>query len=70
LLANQSLQPTRLRASRYGGRMNISPKAFHCCFQFHKRSQFFIRVHNETLSVAAMRVSNPDFLWGFGLFSA
>jgi hypothetical protein len=29
-------------------------------FKFHKRSQFFIRTHNETLSVAAMRVSNPD----------
>jgi hypothetical protein len=28
-------------------------------FQFHKRSQYFIRVHNVTLSVA-MRVSNPD----------
>jgi len=26
----------------------------------HKRSQLFIRAHNETLSVAAMRVSNPD----------
>jgi hypothetical protein len=29
-------------------------------FQFHKRSQLFIRVHDETLSVVAMRVSNPD----------
>jgi hypothetical protein len=28
--------------------------------QFLKRRQLFIRVHNETLSVAAMRVSNPD----------
>jgi hypothetical protein len=27
-------------------------------FQLDKRSQFFIRVHNETLSVAAMRVCN------------
>jgi hypothetical protein len=25
-----------------------------------KRSQLFIRVHNETLSIAAMRVSDPD----------
>ena len=24
--------------------------------QFYKRSQLFLRVHNETLSVAAMRV--------------
>jgi hypothetical protein len=29
-------------------------------FEFQKRSQFFIRMHNETVSVAAMRVSNPD----------
>jgi hypothetical protein len=28
--------------------------------QFHKRRQLFIRTHDETLSVAAMRVSNPD----------
>ena len=25
-----------------------------------KRSQFFIRVHNEPLTIAALRVSNPD----------
>jgi hypothetical protein len=31
-------------------------------FQFQKRGQPFIRTHNETLSVAAMRVSNPDRL--------
>jgi hypothetical protein len=29
-------------------------------FKFHKRSQLFIRAHNETLPVVAMRVSNPD----------
>jgi hypothetical protein len=29
-------------------------------FQFKKRRQLFIRSHDETLSVAAMRVSNPD----------
>jgi hypothetical protein len=29
-------------------------------FKFHKRSELFIRVHNETLSVVAMRVNNPD----------
>jgi hypothetical protein len=28
--------------------------------QFQKRRQLFIRAHNETLPVAAMRVSNPD----------
>jgi hypothetical protein len=30
-------------------------------FKFDKRGQLFIRTHNETLSVAAMRVSNPDY---------
>src|SRR5207247_2266334 len=29
-------------------------------FKFHKRGQLFIRTHNETLSVAAMRVSDED----------
>jgi len=29
-------------------------------FQFHKRSQDFIGTHNETLSVVAMCVCNPD----------
>jgi len=29
-------------------------------FKFDKGRQPFIRPHNETLSVAAMRVSNPD----------
>jgi hypothetical protein len=29
-------------------------------FEFQKRSQLFIRVHNETLSVVAMAVNDPD----------
>jgi hypothetical protein len=29
-------------------------------FKFQKRSQLFIHVHNETLSIATMRVSSPD----------
>jgi hypothetical protein len=29
-------------------------------FQFQKRCQFFIGVHNKAPSVAAMRVDNPD----------
>jgi len=29
-------------------------------FEFHKRSQLCIRVHNEPLAVVAMRVGNPD----------
>jgi hypothetical protein len=31
-------------------------------FEFHKRSQLFICVHDETPSVGAMRVNNPDRL--------
>jgi len=29
-------------------------------FEFQKRGQLLIRSHNETLSVVAMRVSDPD----------
>jgi hypothetical protein len=29
-------------------------------FNFHKRSQLLIRVHNEAFSVVAMCVCNPD----------
>jgi hypothetical protein len=29
-------------------------------FQFHKRRQLFIRTHNETLSVVAVRVSDKE----------
>jgi hypothetical protein len=31
-------------------------------FEFQKRRQLFIRSHKETLSIAAMRVSNPNCL--------
>jgi len=30
-------------------------------FKFHKCRQLLIRTHNETLSVIAMRVGNPDY---------
>jgi hypothetical protein len=29
-------------------------------FHFDKRAQLFIGMHNETVSVVAMRISNPD----------
>jgi hypothetical protein len=29
-------------------------------FQFHKRGQYFIRVHNQTFSVATLYVGNLD----------
>jgi hypothetical protein len=29
-------------------------------FEFQKRSQYFIRTHDEALSVVAVCVSNPD----------
>jgi hypothetical protein len=31
-----------------------------CPFQFHKRGQLFIGAHDETPSLVAMRVNNPD----------
>jgi hypothetical protein len=31
-------------------------------FEFEKRGQPFIGTHNETLSIAAVRVNNPDSL--------
>jgi hypothetical protein len=31
-----------------------------CPFQFQKRGQLIIRTYNETLSVVAMSVRNPD----------
>jgi hypothetical protein len=33
---------------------------FICPFEFQKRSQLFIRSHDETLSAVAVRVSNKD----------
>jgi hypothetical protein len=41
-------------------RLDFSTDGSNCRFQFDKRSQFFIRTHNETLSVVAVRVNNPD----------
>jgi hypothetical protein len=38
----------------------IAPRPNKLRFQFQKRSQPFIRVHNEALAVAAMRVNNPQ----------
>ena len=46
-----SLLPARVRLP--GGGANRP-------FQFQKRSQLFICTHDETLSVIAMCVSNPD----------
>jgi hypothetical protein len=37
-----------------------SPQALDRRFQFQKRSQYFVGVYNEALSVAAMCVCNPD----------
>jgi hypothetical protein len=34
----------------------------HRRFQFNERSELFIRTHNETLSIVAMRVNHPDRL--------
>jgi hypothetical protein len=48
LAETEELSNRRLRGQPY------------CRFKFDKRGQLFIRVHNETLSVIAMRVRNPD----------
>ena len=54
-------RPTRLRLSaRTIPSMNLTVNA-NRQFKFHERSQLFIRPHNETLSVAVIRVSNPRF---------
>ena len=37
-------------------------------FQFNKRAELFIGVHNEALSVAGLRVSNPGSSWGMASF--
>jgi hypothetical protein len=42
--------------------LNHFPRVWNRRFEFRKRSQLFIRSHNETLSVASMCVSNPDRL--------
>jgi len=38
----------------------ISERDACAALKFQKRGQQFIRLHNETLSVTAMRVNNPD----------
>ena len=40
----------------------ISPIQPNCRFEFHKRGQLFIRLHNEAFSIVGMRVSNADCL--------
>jgi hypothetical protein len=37
-----------------------STERLNCRFDFQKRGQLFILPHNETLAVAAVRISNPD----------
>jgi hypothetical protein len=43
-----------------GCQTNSPPQPPNCRFQFQKRRQLFVRVNNETLSVVAVRISNPD----------
>jgi hypothetical protein len=54
----------RLSDAEFGKNLaNLSrqlPASSNCRFEFKKRSQYFIRTHNETLSVVAVHVSNPD----------
>jgi hypothetical protein len=53
-LATRSLAKI-LRTSQADSRLTPNRR-----FKFHKRRQLLIRMHNETLSVVAMRVNNPD----------
>ena len=55
-MIRDSLSSFISRAPQSSGRSAASNRRF----QFQKRSQLFIRAHNETLSVVAMRVNNPD----------
>jgi hypothetical protein len=52
----------RLSDAEFGRNLaNLSNRfAASADLKFHKRSQLFIRTYNETLSVVAVRVSNPD----------
>jgi hypothetical protein len=52
--ASKTFQPSRR------GLISILP--LRLIFQFDKRRQLFIRTHNVTLSVIAVRVNNPDRL--------
>ena len=40
---------------------DLKREAWNHRFEFQKRSQLFICAHNETLSVVAMCVCNPDY---------
>jgi len=58
-----TLSTKKCRASSYksvGPRPALRPHPDKRRFPFQKRRQLFIHSRSETLSVAAMRVSNPD----------
>ena len=72
-MPNQSLEPTagrcmtmhtyEIRPRKDGRGVDLISDALpfgQAVVRRAKRSQLFIRVHNETLSVVAMCVSNPD----------
>ena len=44
------------------GMITFCESRFNYRFQFRKRRQLFVRSHNETLSVVAVRINNPDLL--------
>jgi hypothetical protein len=48
------------RGGRYSLNLFSQNVDTNCPFQFQKRSELVVGVHNEASSVAAMRVSNPD----------
>jgi len=56
-LLSQIVWKTKSRPQGKGSRLTSNRR-----FQLYERSQLFIRTHNETLFVVAMRVSNEDCL--------
>ena len=55
------------KTPRFENRARLSRRSYANAnrkFEVDKGSQLFIRLHNETLSVVAVRVCNPDsFTW-------
>jgi hypothetical protein len=46
--------------SKLGDGCEIKHHAYDLAFEFNKRAELFVGVHNVTLSVAAVRICNPD----------
>jgi hypothetical protein len=56
----QEFLPSKLCSNIAGLQKLVSREPIIAASSFQKRSQLFIHTHNETLSIVAMCVSNPD----------